>query len=247
VSRVALVTLVTAASVRTLHLQQAVQQTSQQTEHARADSVSASAIDRVLSAGGVVNWKIVLTVLVLAMLAGAAVLIASEWRAVRKAGGLKQWVDDVPVVQYRTVRLIWLSEAVVVVLTSAVVSHAVWPQVVGEVQTDMVYAIFAFLGFGQGMNVTAFLGKRATEDPVVTATNAAIADPTVQPVVTSNKKTGERTVTTVPSAPATTTQTMAVPAAAPDAATATFAPPPKPAPVVVTVVTPPAAPVARDA
>ena len=179
-----------------------LQQTAASAEHMLADSVSGSAITRALSAAGVVNWKIAVTIVIAAFFVGAAIVFLLEWNSIRKAGGLKKWVDDVPVVQYRTVRLIWLSEATVVVLTIAVVSHAVWPQVVGEVQTDMVYAIFAFLGFGQGMNVTAFLGKRATEDPVIAATNAALNDPTVQPLVTSNRKTGERTVTVVPSAAA---------------------------------------------
>lgn len=220
-----------------------LQQSDKVAEHAAADSVSGSAIEKALSAAAVVNWKIAITILAAAALVGIMVLIFLEWRTIQKAGGLKKWVNDVPVVQYRTVRLIWISEIVVIVLTGAVVAHAVWPQVVGETQTDMVYALFAFLGFGQGMNVTAFLGKRATEDPVIAATNAALADPTVQPFVTSNKKTGERTVSIVPTQP----NVSSAAAVATSGMTAEM-----PAPVVaapVTVVAPPPAPpvIVRDA
>lgn len=170
----------------------------QSIEHAASDSVAGSAIQRALSSGAIVNWKIAATLFMIFFVVGVLILYISEWNSIRKAGGFKKWVDTLPLVQYRSVRMGYLSEVAVIIFVLAMLAHAVWPQVVGELQVEAMYAVFAFLGLNTGLNVTAFIGKRATQDAAIQATNAAINDPNVLPLVRTNKRTGETVVEHVP-------------------------------------------------
>jgi len=177
-------------------LQQA--QRAAESAHEISDSLSSSAIGRALSAATQVNLKIVVTVLIGIIFFAGVTIFALELNAIRKAGGFKKWVLDVPLLPYRTVRMIYISEGVVIVLTLACISHAVWPQIVGEVQMELVYGILGFIGVSLGLNVTAFnIASKNQPDPAIVAAQAAVENPNTLPLVTTNKKTGETTVTPV--------------------------------------------------
>lgn len=134
------------------------------------------------------SWKITIAVVLVALLVGVVVAILAEWKTARKMGGFKAWVTDVPTVNYRTVRATYLSEVVVAYLTVAIVAHSVWPTVFADLQIEAIWAVFAFLGTMQGVNVAAFIGKRATANPeMVAATAAADQAPRVMPQVTTEK------------------------------------------------------------
>jgi magnesium-transporting ATPase (P-type) len=138
------------------------------------------------------HWKVLIAVVLVALLVGVVVAILVEWRSAKKWGGFKAWVTDVPTVNYRTVRMGYLSEVVVAYLTVAIIARSVWPTVFSELQIEAIWAIFTFLGAAQAFNVTAFIGKRATANPeMVAATAAANAGPDVLPTVVT--KTTETT------------------------------------------------------
>lgn len=130
------------------------------------------------------TWKIAAAAVLAGFLIGAVVIAIAEIRSIKAQGGLKKWVADVPTVNYRTVRATWLSEVVVVLFVAAILAHATWPDKVGELQVEAIYAIFVFLGTALGLNVAAFVGKRATANPeMVAATAAANQAPEVLPMV----------------------------------------------------------------
>jgi hypothetical protein len=147
------------------------------------------------------HWKVLIAVVLVALLAGTVVAILAEWKSARAAGGFKKWVTDVPSVNYRAVRAGYLSEVVVSYLVVAIIARSIWPTVFGELQIEAIYAVFFFLGTLQGLNVAAFIGKRATANPeMVAATAAAEQAPDVLPLVTT-----EKTETTPKKATTTTT------------------------------------------
>ena len=185
-------------TMTSLAILQQSQQPTAAAEHIRSDSVAATAIDRALSASAQVNWKIGLTVLALLLLSFILVLVVMELLAIRKAGGFKEWVRDVPLLQYRTVRMTYISEGAVITLTLVCVAHAVWPTIVGEVQMELVYGLFAFIGVSLGLNVTAFnIAEKNKPDASQIAAQAAANDPLSMPLVRTNKVTGETTVEAV--------------------------------------------------
>lgn len=151
-------------------------------------------------------WKILIAVVLVALLLGVVIAILVEWKSAKKAGGFKAWVTDVPTVNYRTVRATYLSEVVVAYLTVAIISHSVWPGTFGDLQIEAIYAVFFFLGTLQGLNVAAFIGKRATANPEMVAATSAANEPGVLPAVDTTKssdakaetKTESTTVVPVP-------------------------------------------------
>jgi hypothetical protein len=147
------------------------------------------------------HWKVLIAVVLVALLAGTVVAILAEWKSARAAGGFKKWLKDVPSVNYRAVSAGYLSEVVVSYLVVAIIARSIWPTVFGELQIEAIYAVFFFLGTLQGLNVAAFIGKRATANPeMVAATAAAEQAPDVLPLVTT-----EKTETTPKKATTTTT------------------------------------------
>lgn len=170
-------------------------------------------------------------------------LLVSEYATVKEAGGLKAYTKDLDMVGFSGFRSLLAFEVVLGALVVAVLLHAFLPKLVSELQIDAVWVVAGMAAAGRGINLGAFGIKQANADPAVMVAAAAIKDPSVQPLVTTNKKTGDTTVSVVPSQQATErTEDRAADKAAellsakPQTVTAevtaTFAPPPKqPAPV----------------
>lgn len=169
-------------------------QHAQAVEHAVSDSVArAAGLGETWQ-----TWRLIGAGIIALAAIAAVVVFVSEFLAVRKAGGLKAYARDFDTVNYGALRGIWTSEVIVGAVTVAILLHAFVPKLVSELQTDAVVTVFGFVGLFRGINFGAFFAKRATEDPTIMATKAAIADPTVRPLVTRNEKTGETTVSQVP-------------------------------------------------
>lgn len=134
-------------------------------------------------------------------LAAAAVFV-SEFVAVRRAGGLKVYAKDVDLVSYTGLRSAWVYEIVLGGLAIVVLLHGIVPNLVSVLQIEAVYAVIVMAAAPRGINLGAFISKQTNADPAVMVTAAAIKDPTVQPLVTTNRLTGDTTVSVVPVASA---------------------------------------------
>lgn len=132
---------------------------------------------------------------------GAVVIFVSEFVAVRRAGGLKTYAKDVDLVSYTGLRSAWTYEFVLGGLALVVLLHGIVPNLVSVLQIEAVYAVIVMAAAPRGINLGAFISKQANADPAVMVTAAAIKDPTVQPLVTTNRLTGDTTVSVVPVAP----------------------------------------------
>lgn len=210
---------------------QQLEKHTQDVEHAVADSVArAAALGETWTPYRIVI-AVVLSLVALIVLAA----FMSELWAIKKAGGIKAYTKDFDTVNYGAVRGIWTCEIIVGAITVAIMLHAFVPKLVSELQVEAVVTLFGFAGLFRGINFGAFYAKRATQDPSIMATQAAINDPNVMPLITRNKKTGETTVSHIPvvQQPMTTTTTMGTPTATVEtkATTTVEPPPPPPAPL----------------
>jgi len=145
------------------------------------------------------TWRVAFAIMFVLAASALVFLVVVEYRAVKAAGGLKAYVEDINTVSYGAIRGVWASEAAAGAVGVCIVLHALVPSLVSEVQIEAVAILFSFVGLFRGINFFAFRSKMTNADPAIIATNAMVKDPSVQPVVTTNKQTGTTTVTSIPS------------------------------------------------
>jgi hypothetical protein len=107
----------------------------------------------------------------------------------------KLWVADLATTPYRTVIFIRLSVIVVVNVQLNLWTTAA--ALTGLFDESMVNSVFIFLGTAIGLDVTAFLGKRATAKPEVIEANARASER----VMVAAARTGEMPVVNLADAP----------------------------------------------
>jgi hypothetical protein len=165
-----------------------------------------TALDTVLAQPATGTWPearfIIAGVVALAALCAVAVFCA-EFLTIRKAGGLKSYAREIDMVTYNGLRTEWTLEVILGALTVAIMLRAFVPNLVSTLQIDAVWAVIIAAASAKGINLAGFGIKQVNADPAVMVAAAAIKDPDVQPLVTTNKKTGDTTVSVVPSALAT--------------------------------------------
>jgi hypothetical protein len=91
---------------------------------------------------------------------------------------MKRWIADLATTNFRIVISIGTSGAPGVVLLTGIMLKI-------ELQSEIVWALLAFVGAMLGIDVTQFSIKRKTElvtPPTVTAEHAVVAAPVPQPV-----------------------------------------------------------------
>ncbi len=187
-------------------------------------------------------WRLIAAGVIVAVVIVIIVVFVSEFIAIKRAGGLKAYAKDIDLVSYSGVRAVWVYEIVLGALTVAVLLRAFVPKLASDLQIDAVWPLVIMAAAGRGINLGAYGIKRSTDDPAMMATKAAINDPTVQPFVTTNRKTGETSVSTIPIEPK--AEVPAAPTVTTTAPVTLIGPvvqtpsepvvPPKPKPVVMT-------------